>query len=79
MAAQVFPQSILPSAEVTVPEPSRFTVRVKLRTPKRAVTLVSAVTVTVQVAAAPEQPPAQPSNEKPGAGLAVRVTMVPLS
>ena len=44
---------------------------------KLAVTEVSAVMVTVQLRAVPEQAPAQPENTLPAAGAAVKVTTEP--
>jgi len=45
---------------------------------KLAVTVVLAVRVTVQELLVPEQPPLQPVKLDPVAGVAVRVTVVPL-
>ena len=47
--------------------------------PKRAKTVVLAVRVTVQVPVPKQPPPLQPSKVEPVAGVAVRVTGVPLS
>ena len=66
---------------VTVPPPvpALTTVRANLCTSKVAVTVVDAVTVTVQ-ASGPVQPaPLQPMKVDPLAGAAVRITTVPLS
>src|SRR5262245_23485840 len=84
-AEQVLPQLIPAGFEVTVPlpEPSRVTERVNCVppevTPKRANTVVFAVRVRVQVPVPVQPPPVQPSKMEPVAGVAVRVTGVPLS
>src|SRR5207247_90997 len=67
--------------EVTVPlqVPSRVTVRLTRRTARRAKTVVLAVRVTVQGPVPAQPPPVQPSKVEPLAGVAVRVTAVPLS
>ena len=44
-----------------------------------AVTLVSAVRLTVQVLVPVQPPPVQPVNVEPAAGVAVRVTVLPLT
>jgi hypothetical protein len=44
---------------------------------KVAVTVVSAFTVTVHVAALPQPPPLHPENVEPEAAVAVRPTLVP--
>jgi len=45
---------------------------------KVAVTVVAAVSVTVQVPVPEQPPPLQPSNVEPALGVAVSVTPVPL-
>ncbi len=45
---------------------------------KVAVTVVLAVSVTVQEPAPEQPPPLQPEKAEPAAGVAVRVTAVPL-
>src|SRR5438132_13901779 len=70
---------------VTLPllEPSRVTERVNwitpAETPKRANTVVLAVRVMVHVPVPVQPPPVHPSKVEPLAGVAVRVTCVPLS
>src|SRR5207247_46702 len=80
-AEQAAPQSIPGGLEVTVslPVPPRITERVGRGAPKRANTVVLAVRVTVQVLVPEHPPPLQPSKVEPVAGVAVRVTGVPLS
>src|SRR5207249_4723266 len=80
-AEQAAPQSIPGGLEVTVslPVPPRITERVGRGAPKRANTVVLAVRVTVQVLVPAHPPPLQPSKVEPVAGVAVRVTGVPLS
>jgi hypothetical protein len=66
-------------ADVTVPlpEPAIDTLSVAVvATPKVAVTVADAVSVTWH-APAPEQAPLQPENEEPPEGLAVSVTCAP--
>jgi len=69
--------------EVTVPLPVRslvfWTVRVNLCSVKVAVTDLAALMVTVQVAPATVSHPLQLVKLDPVAGIAVRVTTVPLS
>jgi hypothetical protein len=76
-AAQVAPQPIPAGALVTVPFPDRVTVS-RLRTARKlAVTDLSALIVSVQVAAVPEQAPLQPANALVSSGVAVSVTLAP--
>ena len=49
------------------------------RAAKVAVTVVVAVRVTVQVPVPAQPPPLQPEKVEPAAGVAVRVTVVPLA
>jgi hypothetical protein len=78
-AAQVAPQSIPAGELVTVPEPEPVFVTLNVRSAtKFAVTVLSSFMVTVQEPV-PEQAPDQPSNTEPTAGVAVRVTEVPLA
>src|SRR5207253_1418283 len=67
-------------ALVTVPDPvpASLTVRAKVGV-KVAVTAVAAETVTTHVPAPLHPPPLQPVKAEPAAGLAVRVTAVPLA
>jgi hypothetical protein len=69
--------------EVTVPLPTRrlalLTVRVNVCRAKEAVTDLAAFIVTVQVAPETVSHPLQPVCVDPVAGVAVRVTTVPLS
>ena len=67
-------------AEVTVPVPvpARATAMVGLIV-KVAVTAVAALTVIAQVPVPEQPPPLQPAKVEPIAGVAVRVTAVPLS
>ena len=74
------PQLIPAGLEVTVPlpVPVLLTVRVWLCRSKLAVTVVAVFMVTVQVPAAPEQPPPlQAVKVDPPAALTVSVTGVP--
>jgi len=64
---------------VPFPVPARLTVRVKRCAVKVAVTDFAAVIVTVHVAPETVSHPLQPLNVDPLAGLAVRVTLMPLS
>ena len=76
---QVAPQE-MPAGElvtVPVPAPALVTVSAKDACMKVAVTLVAALSVTVH-GPVPEQPPPQPVNVEPAAGVAVKVTAVPL-
>jgi hypothetical protein len=79
-AEQVAPHA-MPAGElvtVPVPAPDLLTVSVKVWSAKVAVTVVAALSVTVQVPV-PEQPPLQPLKVEPAAGVAVKVTAVPLA
>ena len=78
---QVLGQLINPSLEVAVPlpVPARLTVRVKRWAVKVAVTDFAAVIVTVHVAPETVSHPLQAVKVDPLAGLAVRVTLMPLS
>src|SRR5439155_20503779 len=81
VAEQAVPQSMPAGVRVTIPLPvhALTTVRANHCTSKVAVTVVDAVTVTVQ-ASGPVQPaPLQPMKVDPLAGAAVRITTVPLS
>src|SRR5947209_17847763 len=53
-------------------------VGVETRKAKAAVTVVSAVRVTVQLAVPAQPPPCQPVKTEPGAGVGVSVTRLPL-
>jgi len=64
---------------VPFPVPARLTVRVKRCAVKVALTDFAAVIVTVHVAPETVSHPLQPLNVDPLAGLAVRVTLMPLS
>jgi hypothetical protein len=79
-AAHVAPQDMPAGLLVTVPapEPPLLTVSVKV-CPNVAVTVVAALSVTVQGPAPEQPPPLQPVNAEPAAGAAVRVTAVPLA
>src|SRR5207247_6584939 len=81
LAEQVRPQLIPTGALVTVPlpAPALLTVSAKVGGPKRAVTVVAALRVTVQVPVPEHPPPLQPGNVEPAAGVAVSVTAVPLA
>jgi hypothetical protein len=61
-----------------VPATSGLSVKLVVVVAKPAVTDAAAVTVTEQVLAIPEQPPLQPVKVEPAAGVAVRVTTVPV-
>ncbi len=83
VAEQVPPQLMPPGALVTVPLPLPALATVSVNVAggavlKVAVTAVFAVTVTVQVPVPLQPPPLQPAKSEPGAGVAVRVTTVPL-
>src|SRR2546430_1615943 len=79
-AAHVAPQSIPAGAELTVPlpVPDLPTVRANCCTLNVAVTVVAAVSVTVQVSVPEQPPPLQPVKVEPALGVAVSVTPVPL-
>jgi hypothetical protein len=80
-AAHVAPQEIPAGLLVTVPvpAPALLTVNVKVWTAKVAVTVVAALSVTVHVPVPEQPPPLQPVNVEPAAGVAVKVTAVPLA
>src|SRR5438552_11846229 len=73
---QVLPAGLL--ATVQLPVPAETTVRAKICRSKVAVTVVSAVRVTVQLAVPVQPPPCQPVKTEPGAGVGVSVTRLPL-
>jgi hypothetical protein len=80
-AVQVVPQLIPVGALVMVPVPAPVLLRVseKVWSANVAVTVCAAFMVTVHVVPVPVQPPPlQPVNVEPAAGVAVRVTAVPL-
>jgi hypothetical protein len=68
-----------PTLDVTVPVPvpALATVRSFCAGAKFAVTVVAAVTNTVQVPVPEQPPPDQPVNTELAAALAVRTTLVP--
>src|SRR5207253_929023 len=78
--AQVVPQVIPAGLEVTVPlpVPAFTTASVNRCTLKVAVTVVSALIVTMHGLVPEQPPPLQPANVEPALGVAVRVTVVPL-
>ena len=78
---QVAPQAIPAGALVTVPVafPAFVTVSAKDDCTKVAVTDVAALTVTLHVPVPVQPPPLQPVNVEPAAGVAVKVTAVPLA
>jgi hypothetical protein len=80
-AEHVAPQEMPAGALVTVPvpAPALLTVSVKLCTAKVAVTVVAALSVTLQVPVPEQPPPLQPVKAEPVAGAAVKVTTVPLA
>ena len=80
-AEQVAPQEMPAGAleTVPVPAPAFVTVSVKGCRVNVAVTDVAALIVTVQVPVPVQPPPLQPVNVEPAAGVAVRVTAVPLA
>jgi hypothetical protein len=83
LAEHVVPQ-VTPAGElvtVPLPVPAFATERAKVEpevVPKVAVTALAAVMVTLQPLV-PEQAPLQPAKVEPAAGVAVRVTVVPLA
>ncbi len=80
LAEQLDPQ-VMPVGElvtVPLPVPVLLTVRVKVWA-KAAVTVVAAVKVTVQEPVPEHPPPLHPVKVEPVAGVAVRVTAVPLA
>src|SRR5947209_2243023 len=76
LVPQVLPAGLL--ATVPLPVPAETTVRAKICRSKVAVTVVSAVRVTVQLAVPVQPPPCQPVKTEPGAGVGVSVTRLPL-
>src|SRR5439155_981985 len=80
VAAHVAPQEMPAGALATVPTPvpTLLTMSVNLCRVKVAVTPWAAVTVTVQVPAPVQAPPLQPVKVEPAAGVAVKLTAVPL-
>jgi hypothetical protein len=80
VAEQVVGQSMPAGLEMIRPAPFRVTVSVQGGgvVLKVAVTDCAADIVTVQVGTDPVQAPPQPTKEEPDAGVAVRVTSVPL-
>jgi hypothetical protein len=62
---------------VPVPVPARLTVSAFCARAKFAVTVVAAVTATVQVLVPEQPPPDQPANTEPDAAVAVRTTLLP--
>ena len=79
-AEQVAPQEMPAGAleTVPVPAPALVTARVNGCSANVAVTEVAALTVTLQVPVPVQPPPLQPVNVEPAAGVAVKVTTVPL-
>jgi hypothetical protein len=73
----VIPAGVL----VTVPSlvPALLSVSVKVWRSKVAVTVVAALRVTVQAPVPVQPPPLQPVKMESAAGVAVRVTAVPLA
>lgn len=80
-ALQLEPQEIPAGALVIVPVPvpDLLTVSVKLCDAKAAVTVVAALSVTMQAPVPEQPPPLQPVKVEPAAGVAVRVIAVPLA
>jgi len=80
-AEHVAPQAIPAGLLVTVPAPAPalVTVRAKDCTANVAVTEVAAFNVTLQVPEPEQPPPLQPEKVEPAAGVAVKVTAVPLA
>ena len=80
-AEQVAPHEMPEGALVTVPLPVPVLVRLRAKDcwTKPAVTEVAALSVTVQVPVPAQPPPVQPVKVEPAAGVAVRVTAVPLA
>jgi hypothetical protein len=80
-AEQVAPQEMPAGALETVPVPAPALViaSVKGCRAKVAVTAWAALMVTAQVPVPVQPPPLQPVNVEPAAGVAVRVTAVPLA
>src|SRR4029453_5565357 len=80
-AMQVEPHEMPAGLLVTVPIPGSalLTVSVKASRAKVAVTVVAALSVTVQVPVPEQPPPLQPVKLEPAVGVAVKVTAVPLA
>ena len=76
MAPQLIPAGL--DVTVPLPVPVLLTVNEKLWTVNVAVTVVAPLSVTVQPAVPEQPPPLHPEKVEPPAGLAVRVTAVPL-
>jgi len=69
----------MPTGELlTLPVPAVLTVRLTGCALNAAVTVVLEVTFTVQVPVPVHPPPLHPAKEEPVAGVAVKVTAVPL-
>src|SRR2546425_8145241 len=80
LAVHVAPQVMPDGALVTVPEPVPAAVTVSANVgAKVAVTVVAAESVIVHVPVPEQPPPLQPVKAEPAAGLALRVTTVPLA
>jgi hypothetical protein len=80
-AAHVAPQAMPAGALVTAPVPVPDLVTVRAKEDGRvnvAMTEVAALSVMVQAAVPEHPPPLQPENVEPVAGVAVKVTMVPV-
>src|SRR2546425_12401907 len=79
VAEQIDPQFISPPPLVTVPDPvpALMTVKAKVLRVNVAVTVVSAVTVTLHAPVPLQPPPLQPVKFEFAAGVAVRGTGVP--
>src|SRR2546428_1180661 len=68
-----------PLGSAPFPYPPLFRASVKFCTAKVAVTVVAALSVTVQVPVPEQLPPLQPVKVEPAAGAAVKVSAVPLA
>jgi len=79
LAEQPNPQSIPAGLLVTAPaaEPRVPTVNVTVLSANVAMTVVAALTVTVQVPVPLHPPPLHPANTDPAAAMAVSITVVP--
>jgi hypothetical protein len=74
----VVPQSMPAGLDVTEPLPLPSLVTTTLfSSANDALTVVSAFTVTLQVAVVPEQPPCQPANTEPESAVSLSITTVP--
>jgi hypothetical protein len=80
-SVQSEPQSIPGGLLVTEPEPAPVldTLRARLTSVKVAVTLLAALIDTTQALPEPEQSPLHPAKAECAAGVAVKVTEVPVS